>query len=794
MVKYKEFGSKSFFRTNWEENFVVKYKEHGKENFKEASNNIKLTLLKNVKRESEGVYRVQLRIINENEKGEKSSLSKVGISETDFEKYLKIPLGLILDFNIREECSHATFYIDPNNHWGIETSIKRLFNLVPQEESLASIKFSEYYRGHEKIPLFKGGSPKDKFILEAEKQGIKIHKDVTDSYTNIDSFYKYQEEGIIKIAKEIKEKNGEINIIHVRTAGGKTETFAVPLINYCYENIEKVGTKSLIFYPTKALANDQAARIFKSLYQLNKILQKKGKRRITMGIYHGDIKKSPNEEKELWVPFKCPECNSQISFKREGIRNLAFCSNCNEDLSYLILTRYEIHREIPDIVVTNQDTLHYTLMTSPESHSIFGRQTSYCEECGNSYLSKKVCLICHKPLIKIEPQCSPEIIILDEIHMLSGAFGINTSMFLKRMVNTIKKYSENEVYNPTFIGATATIKHPIDFAKQLFNSNNINKIPLDEISAYQDEDTKEESVQREHLFILPRSYDSADTLSYGVHYILKYFAENFEEKPTILGFCESIKDNRNLIKLTNSRRPIIEGKHFLVGGHTSQFERDERAEMEKKFTRKEIDILYATSTLQVGVDFDEINVLLLHGVPFSFNDYLQRVGRSGRKRDAAVITTLRKWSSLDYFYLEKCKSMLSNPKKFIVDPPFNKENEIILRNHIIASFFDYLCLLPNTEKVVSIEELKEFLSGGNLQNGISSDFRKEFVEYCKSCFNDLIKDSSLINKTLDILQNSFIFKNTEVKNVHELFNTINKEHQIGQLRNADKVVEVTFQI
>ena len=797
MTKIKEVGSKTFFKSNWNQDFKVNYKVFEKEEFKEKVNNINLTFFKNSKREAEGIYRVQLRIVNENEKGsEITSLKGVGVIKGEHESYQNVPLGLLLDFGVKEECFQSKFDIK-ENRWGIETSIKRLFNLVPQEENSEVIKFSEYYRGYELIPRFKEGFSKQEFIAKAKEQGVIIHEPVANSYEHINSFYNYQEEGIIKIAKELNEKKGMVNIISVRTAGGKTETFAVPVINYCYENINKIGTKAIIFYPTKALANDQAARIFKSLYGLNKKLKELGKRQITMGLYHGDIKKTSKEEKDLWVPFKCPECNSQITFKSEGIQNEAICSGCGEDLSYLILTRYEIHKKTPDIVVTNQDTLHYTLMNFPENHSIFGRDIKYCEECGESYINKRSCPSCHKPLTKIEPQCSPEILILDEIHMLGGAFGINTSMFLKRLTNLIKGYSKNQDYKPTFIGATATIKHPEKFAGQLFNSKNISKIPVDEKTAYKEDISKEEMVQREHLFILPRSYDSSDTLSYGVHYILKYFAENFEDSPAILGFCESIKDNRNLIKLTNSRKPKIDGKSFLIGGHTSQFERDLRAEIEKKFTRKEINVLYATSTLEVGVDFDDVNVLLLHGVPYSFNDYLQRVGRSGRKRDAAVITTLRKWSSLDYFYLEKCKAMLSNPKKFIVDPPFNENNEIILKNHIRALFFDYLSSHAETEKMASISDLRIFLSGGDVKNGFSQEFKKNFINLCKDCFGNLIKDELIVLETLDNSKEGlqdFVFVNAEIKNVKELFNAVNNEFQIGKMRNADKVVEVVFQI
>jgi DEAD/DEAH box helicase domain-containing protein len=787
-------GLKNFFKLSWEREFELKYKEFGKEGVLTKPNLIKISVIRNVKEESNGKYRVQVRIINEREN---DSLRNVGIVGGNNEIYQSIPLGLLLDFEILEECEQAKFDNEAENRWGSFTSIKRLFNLVTQKETSSIINFSEYFRGFETIPRFREGMPKNEFVKEMNKEGNTLNEDVIEAYPHIPNFYKYQEEGIKKIIEELNNKKGIVNIISVRTAGGKTETFAVPILNYCYTNLNKIGTKAIIFYPTKALANDQAQRIFRSLYYLNKILKKRGKRPITMGIYHGDIKKRSNEEKEVWVPFKCPkkECESRLEFKKEGIRHIAKCSKCGEELDYLMLTRYEIHKSTPDILITNQDTLHYTLLNQPQNHSIFGREIQYCETCGTSYISKKVCN-CGGALTKISPQNLPEIIVMDEIHMLGGAFGMNTSLFLKRLTQIIRKYSPDGLYNPTFIGATATIKNPEDFASSLFDNKNVNLIPADKKLAYKNqEDIKESSemIKREHLFILPRSFDSSDTLSYGMSFILKYFAENLEDKPTVLGFCESIKDNRNLIRLTNSRKPKIEGKTFKISGHTSQFEKDLRADIERKFTNKEIDVLYATSTLEVGVDFDDINILLLHGVPSSFNDYLQRVGRSGRKRDAAVITTLRKWSALDYFYLEKCRFMLENPDKFIVDPPFNHKNEIILRNHIFSAFFDYLSSLKNTEKLYSINELKKYIHNED-QTRMSDNFIRDFREYLKNCFGHLLQDEESIIDTALAEIGKMLFVDKEIQNTDDLLNKIDLKFQITKLRTADKEVQIIFQI
>ena len=768
------------FCTEWTEGFGIEYTKFKKKGIVvNTTNNIKLKFTKSVKKEGD-TFRVQVRISNENYDNRIKDLSYV---DRGIERPLQVTLQIPLDFKISEICEDAIFKREKASRRGTNTAVRRLYNIVPQEEKENEIIFSEYYKGYEKIAKFKVGRNKKEFISYLDSKDLKLSEAVINSF-KFTYFYNYQEEGIENILKEIKERRGQINIIQVRTAGGKTETFMVPLLQHCLDNIDKKGVKGLIFYPTKALANDQGYRFFKAIYHLNKIA--KGKK-IKMGLYHGDIKKKQDEEKEIWIPFKCPNCEDDgkdmsLSFKSSGNRNIAYCTSCKEEFGFLILTRYEAFRELPDILITNQDTLHHAMMESPEAHVIFGREIEYCDNCGTSHINKRVCPSCQSKLILIKPDSPPDIIIMDEIHMLGGAFGINTSLFLKRLESLIKSYSNNvKPHSIVYVGATATIKNPDQFASKLFGNNNIRKIPRLTEGAYDIESER----QRVHLFILPKSYDSADTLAYGTKFILDYFKNNdITDRPRILGFCQSIKDNRNLIKLTQSRSPS-----YKIRGHTSQFEKDRRAEIEKEFTLKKIDVLFATSTLEVGVDFDDVNILLLHGVPYSFNDYLQRVGRSGRKKSAAVITTLRKWSPIDYFYFEQAKAMLENSGNFIVDPPLDTNNTL-LKNHIRASIFDYIASLDNTNKLEKMGDLKEFLFN-------STDYRPDKLNEIRTYIKNTFSLNQRQEDMMDEILNDFkarVLTPSEINDKWELFDSFNKEYQIGALRTSDKIVEVDFSI
>lgn len=793
MVMTNQKNDKTFFKFEWKHIFKIKFKKFKKDMQEEADNEVNIIFKKNIKKLSDDKFRVQVRITNEKENNYQKG---IGLIVNDEEGYHSTALGVLLNYKISETCDNA-FFFSIQNKWEADTAVKSKLNINVQKEDRARIDFSEYFIGKEKIAAFQEGKPKLEFRSDLEKEGLLLSKEVVEAYQHIKNFWKYQEMGIKAILKELKYRSGNSCIISVRTAGGKTETFTVPLLQYCLERIHLNGVKSLIFYPTKALANDQASRIFRDLYFLNKLLEKGGKRKITVGIYHGDIKKRSEDDKEVWIPFRCPnpKCDRLIKFKQEGIKNIAYCPKCNEILDYLILTRYEIHRSLPDIIITNQDTLHYTMLHYPENHSILGKEIKYCQECGCSFIHKRICPKCNKDLILVKPDCFPNVIIMDEIHMLGGAFGINTSFFLKRLNKLISIYANKET-KPVYIGATATIKNPRKFTSELFgvSKNKIMLIPPENcVDIYKDEIQSNLGKEREYLFIMPKAYDSADTLAYGISFTLSYFCnKNIEEKPTILGFCESIKDNRNLIKLTNARKPKIQGRNFEIAGHTSQYEKDLRAEIEKGFTEKKIDVLYATSTLEVGVDFEDINILLLHGAPYSFNDFLQRVGRSARKKDAAVVVTLRKWSALDYFYFDKSKPMLENPDAFIVDPPFNARNVVILRNHIISSFFDFMCSSNKSEKISKISELKKEF--GNDESKFTNKSKEEIIKYIVSSLRLTEQiDLKLVNETLTEIEKG-IFVPSNIQTVDDLIEHFEDKYQINGLRISDKVVEVEFQI
>nr|WP_307990644.1 DEAD/DEAH box helicase [uncultured Niameybacter sp.] len=91
--------------------------------------------------------------------------------------------------------------------------------------------------------------------------------------------YVHQEKAILSILNE------ECTIISTGTGSGKTESFLIPLIDYCFKHSEK-GVKAILIYPMNALAGDQMRRIQESVRGTN----------ITYGVFNGE---TPNTEAEV---------------------------------------------------------------------------------------------------------------------------------------------------------------------------------------------------------------------------------------------------------------------------------------------------------------------------------------------------------------------------------------------------------------------------------------------------------------------------------------------------------------
>ncbi|GAB4511078.1 MAG: hypothetical protein OHK0046_08670 [Anaerolineae bacterium] len=156
------------------------------------------------------------------------------------------------------------------------------------------------------------------------------------------NLYLHQEEGVLSIL------NNQHTIISTGTGSGKTETFLVPILSYCFQH-NKPGLKAIIIYPMNALASDQVSRISEYTKNTN----------VTFGLYTGDTSdRDPTE-------YNIKPYLNQIT-SREAMRHQP------PDIlitNYVMLERMLTRKTDQRIFQISSDTLQYIVLDELHTYS-----------------------------------------------------------------------------------------------------------------------------------------------------------------------------------------------------------------------------------------------------------------------------------------------------------------------------------------------------------------------------------------------------------------------------------------
>jgi len=276
---------------------------------------------------------------------------------------------------------------------------------------------------------FQEGSPLDIFV-----ENHDLSPQISKAFSYIKKLYSHQEEAIKNILK------GRHTIVASGTGSGKTEVFFIPIIDYLIKNRGQKGVKALIIYPMNALVNDQVERLRRVLFTVNKYVTPK----ITFASYTGY---TPQSYQDLPKEYEiCPEpsCGKSLYPDQVGDHVYLRCER-NRDviIDYQLLTREDIRRNPPDILITNYVQLEYLLLRKADS-ALFDANTL-------------------------------KFIVLDEIHTYTGARGIDVAFLIRRLKRRVDPENRRKL---VFIGTSATLSSRKDekqrrreiaeFASQLF--------------------------------------------------------------------------------------------------------------------------------------------------------------------------------------------------------------------------------------------------------------------------------------------------------------------------------------
>lgn len=557
-----------------------------------------------------------------------------------------------------------------------------------------------------------------------------------------------QERALRAVGKAYLKQAGGSFVVTGNTGSGKTEAALLPLLLGILE--EKVreegrGVKLLLVYPRQNLAKNQLERVCEYVAHLNRAMtgpagRGLGLTPLSVGIVFGNTPateaqlKGEQEDKykRTWkaahgafeVPYFSDAAGEAVTAQPRGngywkLKSGGGFAGGGWELDTFQAARADILKSPPDILVITTEMLHRWLLDDRAVH-IFGLSRDYRQT---------------------PPFHPPRALVMDEIHLYSGVHGAQIAALLRRFKHRVS----NAMYNyqqeggwksPLLIGMSATIGRPQHFWAELSGDreNQIEAItPIDE-------DYGEAQGRDYYLFIRPESFSRGKRIgdaSAAIQTIMT-ISHNMVRRAGLGGtpakfrsliFQDSIsklkkltvefRDAEGLKHLSALRaapqgsNTVFKSRAFMQGEYwyfdaadPFQFSegRKQPGHPVSTLTSAETpvysgsgqgaevlnrDIIFATTSLEVGYDDPSIQFVMQHHAPSNIASFVQKKGRAGRDLNDRPITavTLSRWNYRDAFYYHNTAA-LTDPAEY--EPALNWENDFVQRFHAVALLLDEL--------------------------------------------------------------------------------------------------------
>lgn len=238
---------------------------------------------------------------------------------------------------------------------------------------------------------------------------------------------------------------------------------------------------------------------------------------------------------------------------------------------------------------------------------------------------------------------------------------------------------------------------------------------------------------------------------------------------------------------------------LITSEHTGLLPPDMRLDIENSFKAGkhlwDINLLSATPTMEMGIDIGDLSSVLLCSVPPSQANYLQRIGRAGRKDGNALTVTVANGVPHDlYFYADPMEMMAGT----VATPGVYLNASAVLERQLIAFCFDQWVCTGIDESVIP-GSLKNLLDG--LEVGKTELFPNNLITYIEgersrlyreflNLFPELKKDDACreqIEQFLFSTQESGDISYRLLNRLHELVKQ--RASLLGRIRDLKKSLD-----
>ncbi|WP_338472801.1 DISARM system helicase DrmA [Niallia sp. XMNu-256] len=378
----------------------------------------------------------------------------------------------------------------------------------------------------------------------------------------------------------------------------------------------------------------------------------------------------------------CPWCGTELTvydYHVTSNKQMIVCSNhqCefSKDDGIPALTIDEgIYNYVPTIVIGTVDKIAQ-IAWNKRLGELFGKKTHYSPIEGfvndlNYKQSHRVNgrMIRTKRIHNLIP---PELIIQDELHLISGPLGSLTGLY-EIAVDYLSQY---QGAGPKIIASTATIRGANEQIKRLYGRE-VSQFPPSVLDARESFFSEEIPVEKKpgRLYIGV----CAPGVSGSIHTIHAYsalLASMRKEEPdfsfdpywTVLGYFNTVKELSGTTTKLKDEIPIrlkliSQTKRDWDDLHTEEMMSGKKATeipkllslMERSYDEEgALDVVLATNMISVGVDVNRLGVMVMHNQPKTASEYIQATSRVGRKYPGLVLTLFNSLRSRDLSHYER---------------------------------------------------------------------------------------------------------------------------------------------
>lgn len=482
-----------------------------------------------------------------------------------------------------------------------------------------------------------------------------------------------------------------VDLIWFPTGGGKTEAYlglsAFTIFLKRLKDKKDSGTTVLMRYTLRLLTAQQFQRAASLICACDKIRKENeeelGTPRITIGLWVGSdstpnkrnvamkafqIMEQGREEENPFIVLKCPWCGAQMGYLKEARTNkvkgykrrkigtketiVYQCDNKQCDFSKadfnlpLVVIDEDIYDNPPTLLIGTVDK--FAMLTwRPEARTLFGFR-------GNE-----------------RPFSPPELIIQDELHLISGPLGSMVGLY-ETMIEELCTANNTK---PKIIASSATISRAKEQINSLYGrgTNNVNIFPAqclsagDSFFAYEDSESKgriytgifasalpsHATAQVRVLSALLQSVKSipvADEKLRDPYWTaLTYFNSIRELGHAATLIRADIREYMNSIWIRKSikadERRFINRDIELTSRINSNDIPEYLEQLLKSWTGDKseypVDVCLATNMISVGVDIPRLGLMTVIGQPKTTSEYIQATSRVGRsKKGPGIVFTI----------------------------------------------------------------------------------------------------------------------------------------------------------